>query len=363
MASTTVPPQVLQASAYAAHEEVMNRRSPDIFDRKRMPWWGFLMKHTKERHFTRGKVIQKLQRDGGLELQHWDRRDVLKFQETFIDDEMVWTPYRSHVGLEVVHTDLEDRGFVVEPNAPRGKNFPSKISRADGDILVDYFASQLDDMEDAWDTRHDQKLLTDNSGDPLAPVGLDALLPLDNTVGTIAGKSRSDELFRHIVITGSTTGAAGTLERDLNTGVRLADENSRGMPSSVDFIMAGDDWVDAYVDYAKANGLRYQRTLDEAIGVDIGMPDSKIEWNGIPVIRNPTFRILDRKGLYTGTTWAKRAYFMASRVWELAYQKGKMKQFSAPMDPSDQRLSRLSLDGRHALICRKPNGNFVSTIA
>jgi len=363
MATNTILPQVLQASAYAAHAEVMNRRSPDIFDRKRMPWWSFLNKRTKERHFTRGKVIQKLQRDGGLDIQHWDRRDVLKFQETFIDDEMVWAPYRSHVGLEVVHTDLEDRGFVVMPNEPRGKNFPSKISRADGDILMDYFTQQIEDMYDAWDVRHDEELLTDNSADPLAPVGLDALMPLDNTVGTIAGKDRSDPLFRHIVITGSTTGASGTLERDLNRGCRLADENSRGMPSSVDMIMAGDDWIDAYVDYAKANGLRYQRTLDEASGVDIGTPDSRIEWSGIPVVRNPTFRTLDSKGLYTGTEWAKRSYFLASKTWEFAHQKGKMKDFSAPLDPSDQRLSRLSLDGRHVLIVRKPNGQFLNTIS
>lgn len=363
MASTTIPPQVLQASAYAAHEEVMNRRSPDIFDRKKMPWWSFLKKHTKERHFTRGKVIQKLQRAGGLTLQHWARREVLRFQETFIDDEMVWTPYRSHIGLEIVHTDLEDRGFTVMPNEERGRNFPTKISRAEGDVLMDYFAQQIEDMEDSWDVQHDQELLTDNSSDAQAPVGLDALLPLDNTTGTIAGKSRSDELFRHVVVTGSTTGASGTLERDLNTGVRLAEENGRGMPSSIDFIMAGDDWVDAYVAYAKANGLRYQRPVDEASGVDIGMPDTRLEWNGIPIVRNPTFRVLARLGLYTGTSWAKRAYFLASRTWELAYQKGKMKHFSAPMDPSDQRLSRLSLDGRHALICKKPNGQFVSTIS
>lgn len=360
---TEVTPEVIQASAYAAHEEVMNRRKPDIFDRARMPWWGFLGRHKQERHFTRGKVIQKLQRDGGLELQLWQRKEVLDFNETFIDDEMVWDPFRGHIGLEVVHSDIEDRGFVVAPNEPRGKNFPSPISRAQGDVLMNYFAQQVEDMDDAYDTRHDELLLRDGTQSALAPAGLDGLLPLDNTQGTIGGQDRSDALFRHIVITGSTTGASGSLERDLQIGVRLAEENTRGMPAAVDFIMVGDDWLDAYVNYAKANGLRYNKSLDANPGVDIGIPDSKIVWNDIPVVRNPTFRRLDAAGAYTGTPWAKRAYFLSSKTWELAYQKGKDKHFSAPMDPSDQRLSRMSLDSRYALICEKPNSQFLNTIA
>lgn len=360
---TEVTAEVLQASAYAAHEEVMNRRKPDIFDRQRMPFWGFLGRHKQERHFTRGKVIQKLQRDGGLELQLWQRKEVLDFEETFIDDEMVWDPFRGHIGLEVVHSDIEDRGFVVAPNEPRGKNFPSPISRAQGDVLMDYFKQQVEDMMDAYDTRHNELLLRDGTQDALAPAGLDGLLPLDNTTGTIGGQSRSDAMFRHVVITGSTTGASGTLERDLTRGVRLAEQYNRGMPSNIDMILVGDDWMDAYVDYAKANGLRYNKKLDDNPGVDIGIPDSGLVWNNIPIVRDPTFSYLDSIGAYTGTAWAKRAYFLSSKTWELAYQKGKDKHFSAPMDPSDQRLSRLSLDSRYALICEKPNGQFVNTIS
>ena len=96
-------------------------------------------------------------------------------------------------------------------------------------------------------------------------------------------------------------------------------------------------------------------------GVDIGMPDSKIEWNGIPVLIDPTFRRLDADGLGGGTDWEKRAYFLSSKNWELAH--GKDKDFSAPPDPSSQRLSRLSLDGRYVPVCIKPNSQFVSTIA
>ncbi len=358
-----VPPEVLQASAYAANEEVMNKRNAFKFDQARMPWWGFLGRHKRERYFTRGKVIEKLQRDGGLDIQLWQRKEVLDFEETFIDDEMVWDPFRGHIGLEVVHADLEDRGVTVAANEKRGRNLGQRIPAAAGDVLIDYFSGQIDDMMNAYDVRHDELLLRDGTQSALAPAGLDGLLPIANTVGEIGGQSRADELFRHIVITGSTTGASGTIERDINRGVRLAEENTRGFPAAIDFIMAGDDWIDAYVDYAKANGLRYLKDLDANPGVDIGIPDSRIIWNDMPVVRNPTFRRLDNQGFYTGTPFAKRAYFLASNTWELAYQRGKDKHFSAPMDPSDQRLSRLSLDSRYALICKKPNSQFLNTIA
>jgi hypothetical protein len=359
-----VPAQVVQATATAARESVMNKGNLHKFDRTKMPLMGLLSKRKKEEAFSRGKVLQLLQRDGGLDLQLYQRSEIMDFAETYPEDEMVWDPYRVHMGLTVTHADLEDRGLSVSPN-DGNTNGPSvsKIPKAAGEVLFDYFAMQMEDMRDGYDVRHDELLHLDGSQDPLAPAGLDGLLPLDNTVGTIGGKDRSDALFRHVVISGSTVGAGGTLERDLQRGVRLAEEYTRGMPSSVDTIVAGDDWFDAYVDYAKANGLRYWRDLDSAGGVDIGTPDSNIHWNGIKIIRDPTMRRLDAEGKYTGTPWAKRAYFLSSANWELAYQKGKDKKFRTPVDPSDQFISRFSLYGRYALICKFPRGQFVSTIA
>lgn len=83
--STVLTPQFIQEVAYAVHDEVANRRDPIIPDRRAYPLWSFLMNRRKERTFTGGKTIIKMQKDGGLQTEHWDGRQVLSFQENRVD--------------------------------------------------------------------------------------------------------------------------------------------------------------------------------------------------------------------------------------------------------------------------------------
>ncbi len=358
-------PEFIQEVAYAVHDEVMNRRDPIIPDRQAFPWWSFLMTKRAERTFTGGKVVVKMQKDGGLEAEHWTGRQVLTFQENRVDLQMEFEPRRTHIGVEFVHTELEDEGYTVTPNEPRGQTFAKKIAKADVDRVMNIFEQRIEDMMDAWDTRLDRIFHLDGTQDSLAPAGLDALMPLDNTSGTIGGQPRTDPIFQHNVALGSTLGAGGSLERDLQQLIRDCEVNNRGTPSKIDFIMAGWEWIDGYIAYARANDMPYERNggMGPVKKLDIGVPDSAIHFNGIPIVHNPTFETLDRQGLYNGTKWTKRAYLLASKTWQFGFQAGKLKKFSAPMDPCDQRVTRLSLDGRHVLIPKKPNANAVNTIS
>lgn len=365
MPNSMISPEFLQEVAYAVHEEVMNRRDPIIPDRQAYPFWSFLMNRRKELTFTGGKTIVKMQKDGGLEIEHWDGRQVLHFQENRVDIQMEFAPRRTHLGVEIVHTQVEDEGFTVEPNASRSRSFAKKIAKADVDRVMNIFDQRIEDAEDAWDTRLDRTFHLDGTQDPLAPIGLDGLMPLDNTSGTIGGQPRTDPIFQHNVQLNSAYGAGDPLERQLQQLIRDCEINNRGTPSRVDMIMAGWGWIDRYKAWARANDMPYERNggMQPVSKMDIGVPDSAIHFNGIPIVHDPTFETLDNLGLYTGTPWTRRAYFMASKTWTLGYQSGKLKKFSAPLDPADQRLTRLSWDGRHVLIPKKPNGNGLHTFA
>lgn len=359
-------PEFLQELAYATHDEVMNRRDPIIADRQNTPLWGMLMKNKKEMAFTGGRVLVKMQRDGGLGIEHWSGRQTLGFQENRVDVEMAFVPRRTHLGVEFVHTELEDEGYSVEPNATRGKNFAKRLSKADIDRVMNIFEQRIEDMLDAWDTRLDLTFHLDGTQDPLAPIGLDGLLPIDNTAGTIGGQPRIDPLFQHQVAIGSTIGAGGTLERDLQGLIRAAELNNRGTPSKIDAILAGFNWIDGYIAFARANQMPYERVggSTEVKRMDIGVPDSAIHFNGIPVIHDPTFERLDAGGFVNPgePAWSNRAYLLSSKTMTFGYAPDKLKKFSAPMDPSDQRVTRLSLDGRHCMLITKPNGNAVNAI-
>lgn len=360
-ASITLPPQVLQATYWAVRERIMNKR-PDVMDRSDMPWFNFLNKRKTEDVFLRGQLIQKLKRSGGLDMEFPARKGQRHFQEPFIDSEMYWTPTEAHMGITITHKDLMDRGYVVPPNGDRSRSSFRKLSKAQGDTLIDYVEELFEEVEDNYDREIDKNYLLDGTHTTNAPAGLDALLPLDNTSGTIGGQNRSDPLFQHHVITGSTVTAGGTLQEDLNALFRAASNKTRGMKGKIDMIMVGDDWLDAYATYAKNNGIQINTDSGTPTMVDIAIPDEGRKYNRLQIVRNPTFEDLDSAGLYTGTPWAKRAYLLNSKSWQFVWQ-GFDKYISWPDDPHDLRETFISWDGYYSLLCRAPNQNAVNTIA
>lgn len=360
----SISPAGLTEIAWAAHTEVLNRRDPYVYDRHTLPWLSAISKREKKVTGMGGAVILKIKTKGGLVAEHWEARDVLTFRESRIDFEVRFPLRRTHMGLEILHSELENEGYTITPNEKRGKTFASKVSGAEVDCMVDIFEEKIEDMMNEFDETLDRVYLLDGSQDSQAPVGLFGYMTLDPTAGTIGGQSRSNRILQHNVITGSTVTASGTLERNLNTLVRENNRYNRGFPGKTDFIMAGGDWMDAYVNYAKNNGLRYTSEIgDGKRAIDLGLPDSRIEFQGIPVVHNPSFDDLWERGFNPGYDLRKAALLLNSQSWWLGVPPSKMKQFSAPMDPADQRFTRLSLDHRGVLLPRRMNANALNVIA
>ncbi len=356
-----VSPEALQEIAYSIYDYVDNTGNPFIIDRKKTPFWSMLQTMAKDAPAVNGIITIKYKRDGGLTIQHWEGRDRLEFEEMRIDFDLIFDFTQSHMGLEILHQELKDAGYSIVPNGPRGKSFATKISKANAFRLVNLLEEKIEEMMDGWMRELDVIYHRDGTADPLSPVGLDALMPLVNTSGTIGGKSRSNVLLQHHVILNSTVTAGGTLIADLTTLRRNANLNTRGFKGEVDVMFAGSEWLDNYTEYCRLNELRYNAKVDGVSKIDFGIPDTAIHFEGIPVIHDPTLD--DLAVLENDTTWQRRCYGLNSKTWRFYHPPSENKQFSAPLDPSDQRISRLSLDGRHALALIKPNGNFLNTVA
>jgi hypothetical protein len=358
----TVAAERVQETAYSVYPDVQNRKNPETIDRYEMPWWSFLQSHKKTSGNANGTTTVKLKHGGGLELQFWSRRDPLGFGESSIDLQLLFPFTNAHLGLEMVHDDLFADGYDVVANAQRGKGFAKKLSEDEANRLIDIVEEKLEDLMDTWDVQMDLTFLRDGSYDTKAPVGLDGLLPMNNTSGTIGGQSRSNPLLQHTVKSGLTASASGTLRAGMIQAQREANRNGRGRGGRVDFIMAGSSFIDAYQDFSYKNGAIVNTDLGGNRKVDIGLPDTGLSFNGIPIVWNPTFDVLDTLEA-PSVPWKKRAYMLNSKVWRLCHTGSNDKRFSAPMDPSDQRYTRLSLDGRYCLICMCPNANSICSIA
>lgn len=370
--ASSFTPEVLAKIAYAAFNAVYNPKNPLVIDRKALPWWSFLAKHEDSAPMSGPNGVQiKYKTDIGLDIQGWERKDALAFAEGNIELDTVFPWSNVHMGAELIHDDIEAMGYVVLPNQPRGKNFAKALSESERYRLINYVSEFIESMDDKFDVQMDLTLHRDNSSDPKLPQGLDAYLPVGAaaggayvTSGSIGGKPRSSfPELQHYCYTGATVTLGGTLRGALTTARREANLRSRGRAGQIDYIMAGAGAIDRYVSYATTNNIQFRTELsDSTRKVDIGFPDTGLHFEGIPIIHNPTFEVLDAQDA-PASPWTRRMYLLNSKTWKMAYVPGKKKYFSAPLDDADQRITRLSLDSKAVLLPLNNNANAIVTLA
>lgn len=360
MAVTT--PQVLQEIAYAVYADVMNRQDVIAIDRKEMPFLDMLMKRKKEGGHANSTTTVQLKTAGSQDVQFWERRDVLGFQENYIDLQLTYSFVNVHMGLELVHDDLLREGYTIQYNQPRSKNFAKKNSADELNRLADILQEKVETHIDNWKVQLDRVFLRDGSYDTKALVGLDGLVNMTPTTGTIGGKARTNPLLQHTVSTGATTTNGGTLYSKMVQTYRACNLNGRGRSARVDYIMAGSTFIDGYTAFRQANSFYVQTNASKIGKVDIAIADTDLSFMGIPIVYNPTLDYLDTIESPT-VPWTKRCYFIASKALELRTVAGMDMQFSAPADPSDQRWTRFSTDGRYALVDLCPNSMGIVSIA
>lgn len=360
-------PEALQEIAYSAYDEVLNRRSPEIYDRYNLVWLSFLRSRLNRVGGYGGKVIQKLQQKDGRSIKHYSHRDVREATEIRVDNEMEFNLRRSYDGLEILHEVIEEQGYEVMPNGLRAGKSPRSIARKTsvGELhrIMNIYEQKIEQWLDEFMVNFDLLMLQDGTQDPLAPIGLDGLMPLDPTSGTIGGKSRSDPQFQHIVYSGLTVGTGGTLADGMENGLRDANRFNRGTRSRIDFGMAGADFMQAYKSYRRANDARFNNDMDKVTKLDIAIPDDAVYHGGTPIIYNPAFDEMDNLGLGGATPWAKRCYMLSSQSWALAHTYDSLEVVSIPQDPPTQRFTRFFVENRVCLVPRKIRGNALFTIA
>lgn len=379
-------PEALQRIAYSVYNGVYNRRDPLKIDRRMMPLLGFLERREDSAPLAgSGGPIVKYQIQSNLDIQGWERKDNLLFNEQQIELDAQFPWSNIHQGVEFVHDDMEAMGFIVLPNQPRGKNFAKADSESDAVKILDYLSISIEAMMDKFDVNADLLLHRDNSSNPKLPQGLDAYWPIasctgmttdsDGTygyynLGSLGGRSRASypQQFQHWCWLNATTGAGGSIRKALTRSRREANLRSRGRSKSgIKYIIAGSYFIDKYVEFATSNNTNLTKAvtvLDKGgLGhLDIGVPDSGLHFEGTPIIHDPTFEILDQIESPT-IPWTKRAYLIDPESMVLAYAPGKKRFFSAPMDEGDVRVVRLSLDSKLVMLPKIPNANAVVSVA
>jgi hypothetical protein len=351
----------LAETLFGVHDLIENTK-PHVLDRRQMPWFGMISKMKAEIPFIRNQLVSKYKSEADeLDMQIWYGQDRLGFQEWREGFDLVDTGTQVHMGLKLEHQELKDNGYVILPNGSRSGSIASRNSKAQSLALIDTLSEKLESARDRWDVLMDQKFLHNMSGNPLEPIALTDFISKTPTVGTVSGRSRSNPEMQNIASLAMTP---ASFERDMNLVCRQAMLFNRGWAGAgINVWMASGGWIDRYSAALKdsSNGFRMTTGVKGPGPIDIGIADTEWAFKGIPVVYNPT---MDLMAQLTGdATWNRRAYGLNTKTMKFYHAPKEDKLMTVPLDPADQRVTRISYDGRYMFRVQNLRSNAVVEFA
>jgi hypothetical protein len=357
---TYLSQEQLAETLFGVRDYVDNPKKPHVIDRVQMPFMGVLSKAKKVVPFIRNQVAVKYKSEADeLEMQIWYNKDRLRFLEIREGFDLIHNGVQVHMGVEVWHQELKDAGYVVKPNQSRSANFAKRMSVAEGLALFDTLKEKMESAMDRWDILLEQKFLHNVSGNANEPVALTDIVTKTPLVGTYGGRSRANEDMRNGAFLTST---AATFERDMTRLFRNAMLYNRGFEGlGINVILAAGGWIDRYNDSVRGSGAAYGNNMNQQLKgngpVDIGIPDTDWSFLKTPIVHVP---LMDKMAQLTGdATWNRRAYGLNTKTLRFGHGQGEDKELTIPLDSIDQRVTRMSFDGRYMLYTKNPRAHFV----
>ncbi len=215
----------------------------------------------------------------------------------------------AHDGFSLDEDRLIQNGISVTDDGPGGN-----ASDAERLQLTNLLEEQNEILRLGFQEKFSQAQHLDGTQSADAITGVDALISLTPTTGTVGGIDRAgagNVYWRNYAQTGLTiTTTTGNILDYMEIAWRACVRNG-GKP---DFIEAGDDFIDGFRNFMfKSFGrLDYEGVSERTIEGGTKM----LTFHGVTIVWNPEFDDLD--ALYApATTWSKRCYMINGRHLKL----------------------------------------------
>ena len=343
------------------------RQSPPVDQiAVRRPWLEKLIMAKKA--FPGGKeaIVEQLRKsyDGNLQWYSGDQTVTYNRRDPLANATYPWKS--CHDGFSLSDDDLARNGIHITPTGNR-----TSLNRLEVFRLTNILKENFAILDKGFDEKLDQALLVSGSTNTDAVTGLDGLVTLAPTAGTVGGISRSasaNAWWRNNVRTGLTQ--ANMLDELEKTWRDCVEHGS--MP---DFIMVGDEWLDRYRAAVKDEIDRYTivRTSGEVPNMDgkVGKTGpwgirTGLHFNQIEIFWNPVFTPLQAATSAT-TSWRKRGYFITCADMKLRPMEGYQGDGYAEMAMMPTTYDRYTYywakRSKLALTMEKANGHSATAIS
>jgi len=322
-----------------------------------------LMEGKKEWSGGKQYVVEQLRysNDSNFQAYFGDSQVTYNRKRTIDQAKYIWGSWHDGFGLN--EDEMAQNGVVLTDDRGATPTDNEKIQ------LTNLLAENLETLKLGFNANFDLMIHRDGSQSDLDIPGLDALVslhPTAGTVGTIAASNAWWQNYANLAVEDSSEGMLDALERGWRACIRYG-----GFPP--DFLLAGGDFVDAYRDACGSPGGAVQRrvnvggpegnrkgtVLDGGVGNGIS---TGLYFKGIEIIWDPVFDQLDTEDSPT-VPWADRLYMLNTRFLQLRPIAGQWMVSRRPPRVYDRYTHYWGLTSKAALTTGKRNAHAVFALA
>jgi len=342
---------------YVALDHYLRNKPIDEIARER-PLLAKLM--SKKKSFPGGKQFiteqVRFQYDSNFQWYFGDDAVSYNRKDTVRQTQFPWAG--AHDGFSLNEDLLLANGITVTDNAG-----PSTNSGAEMLQLTNLFEENIETLRLGFEEMLDYDLHLDGTQDAKAIAGLDLLIALDPTTGTVGGIDRAtNEWWRNNAVAGSSD-----IVEDMEKMWRDCTLNG-GRP---DFILAGSAFVDAFRAAAKDEISRYTilKTSGENAQMDPSIEamatSTGLHFQNVPIVWDPTFDVLDADsaGSSAATPYSNRCYMLNTKHMTLRPAAGHDMVARKPERQHDNYIWYWGLTFKGALTMNRSNCHGVISIA
>ncbi len=300
-------------------------------------------------------IVEQLRKGYGSNFQWFNGSSIVTYNRRQTLEQANYQWRSCHDGLALDEDRLAQNGIIVTDD--KG---PMNASQAEKIQLTNLFEEQSEVLRLGFQEQFSYQLHLDGTQSTDAIAGLDSLVSLTPTVGTVGGIDRSvagNAYFRNNVATGLTvTTSTGTILNSLEVGARQCMRNG----GNFDLLIAGSTFIDGYrnfvlntygrMDFGPSNQKRIEGGTEQLTFLGVEM-----EWS-------PEFFELDTR-FAPATPWEKRCYMLNTQTITLRPLQGHDMITRKPPRAYDRYEYYWGITWRGAMTMNRSNANAVFALA
>lgn len=255
-----------------------------------------------------------------------------------------------HDGYSINEDECTRNGIILTDDASE------TATQAEALQLTHLLDEKNEALRLGFEEKLDFELHGDGTSDPDAIMGLDGLISLTPSTGTVGGLNRATFTFwRNYAVTGLTL---ATILDQMELAWRKCCRNG-GRP---DLILVGESFMDLFRQAALTTNGGIQRFITSVGGDKLDPSVDDLAFHKVPMTWDPVFLDLDA-ALAPATPWQKRCYFLNTKSLRLRPAQGHDMIARKPPRVYNRYTNYVGMTAKLALTCNRMNANAVLAIA